>query len=78
LRHTSWAALKDCPQKVWNERTALVERFLAATCELCGSQDHVQVHHFRRLSNLRKRGRKPKPGMDGNNGRPSAKDAGGL
>jgi group II intron reverse transcriptase/maturase len=61
LRHTSWAVLKDRPQKVWNERTELVERFLAATCELCGSQDHVQVHHVRRLSNLRKRGRKPKP-----------------
>jgi hypothetical protein len=61
LRHTSWAVLKDRPQKVWNERTELVERVLAATCELCGSQAHVQVHHVRRLSNLRKGGRNPKP-----------------
>jgi group II intron reverse transcriptase/maturase len=61
LRHTSWAVLKDRPQKVWNERTDLVERVLAATCELCGSQAHVQVHHVRRLSNLRKGGRNPKP-----------------
>jgi hypothetical protein len=31
------------------------------TDELCGSQAHVQVHHIRQLSNLRKGGRKPKP-----------------
>jgi hypothetical protein len=61
LRPTAWAVLKDRPQHGWHERTAVVERVLAATCERCGSQAHVPVHHIRRLSNRRTGGRTPKP-----------------
>lgn len=43
--------------------TELVQRLLANTCELCGSQHHIEVHHIRSVKSLRARwnGRKDKP-----------------
>lgn len=41
--------------------TELVQRLLADTCEMCGSQDNIQVHHIRALKDLGKRGRSEKP-----------------
>jgi hypothetical protein len=41
--------------------TELVQRLLADECELCGSQDDVQVHHIRALKDLQKPGRSEKP-----------------
>lgn len=42
-------------------KTDVVERLLANTCEMCGSQDRVQVHHIRALKDIKKNGRKEKP-----------------
>lgn len=53
--------LNDDPRPVWSTRTELEQRLLADTCELCGSQEHVQVHHVRHLKDLRQPGRKDKP-----------------
>ena len=39
----------------------LLRRMLADTCEMCGEQEGVEVHHIRRLANLDKPGRRPKP-----------------
>lgn len=39
----------------------LLRRMLADTCEMCGEQDEVEVHHIRRLANLDSPGRRPKP-----------------
>lgn len=39
----------------------LVQRLLADQCELCGSQDNVQVHHIRALKDLQKPGRSEQP-----------------
>jgi len=44
-----------------NPRSELVQRLLADTCELCGSQDRIEVHHIRALRDLRKPGRPAKP-----------------
>ena len=56
------AILDDQPQPSWSTtRTELLERLLADTCELCGSQEDVQVHHIRKLRHLERRGRAPKP-----------------
>jgi len=43
--------------------TELVQRLLANTCELCGSQNQIEVHHERSVKSLRSRwrGRKTKP-----------------
>jgi len=38
-----------------------VQRLLADTCELCGSQEKVEVHHIRALKDLKRRGRREKP-----------------
>jgi hypothetical protein len=42
-------------------RTELLDRLHAETCELCGSRTKVQVHHIRKLSDLKVKGRKEKP-----------------
>jgi group II intron reverse transcriptase/maturase len=61
LRRDLEVALDDRPPRVWNTRTDLEQRLLADTCELCGSHQHVEVHHIRALRDLTKRGRAEKP-----------------
>jgi len=39
----------------------LLTRLLADECELCGSQENVEVHHIRRLKDLKKPGQSEKP-----------------
>lgn len=51
------AALNDNPYQVPRGRTELVKRLLADECELCGSTEQVQVHHIRKLADLKKHGR---------------------
>jgi group II intron reverse transcriptase/maturase len=60
IRDTN-APLNDAPRRVWNKRTSLVQRMLADTCELCGSQEQINVHHIRSLKDLTKPGRREKP-----------------
>lgn len=38
-------------------RTELLQRLLAETCEICGSKENIEVHHVRKLADL-----KPKQG----------------
>ena len=49
------------PQFLMRNRSELLQRVLADTCELCGSREHVEVHHIRKLADLKKPGRKEKP-----------------
>jgi hypothetical protein len=42
-------------------RTELIQRLTADECELCGSRDRVQVHHVRKLADLRGTGRREIP-----------------
>jgi len=51
--------LPDTPYRVWSGRTELLQRLLAEACELCGSTISVNVHHIRKLADLRKHGRTP-------------------
>jgi len=46
-----------------SSRTDLIQRLQAEECELCGSQQNCEVHHIRKLDDLKKRwrGRKEKP-----------------
>jgi type II intron maturase/AI2M/AI1M-like HNH endonuclease len=61
-RKTTVTVLNDQPPKIWsNRRTELVQRLLADTCELCGSQHSVEVHHIRALKDLRSNGRAQPP-----------------
>ena len=44
-------------------RTDLIQRLQAGTCQLCGSDENCEVHHIKKLSDLKERwrGRKEKP-----------------
>jgi len=42
-------------------RNELKQRLMADVCELCGSDDQVQVHHVRKLADLQVPGRKAAP-----------------
>ncbi len=53
--------LPDTPHPYWDARTELVQRLLADTCELCGSQTAIEVHHIRALKDLKRYGRAEKP-----------------
>ena len=56
--------LKDRePLPLHYRRTELVQRLSVDTCEHCKSHDNIEVHHIRKLADLRRRwkGRKKKP-----------------
>jgi hypothetical protein len=51
------------PQEKWVRPTDLVNRLLADKCEVCGYLGNCEVHHIRKLADLKRkwRGRKDKP-----------------
>src|SRR6266699_4899802 len=58
-KHT---AIKDQVLRPYlRRRSELVERLLNDTCDVCGSKEHVEMHHIRHLADLNKRGRREKP-----------------
>ncbi len=62
LKRKPEAILVDrLPQFVMTNRSELLQRVLADTCELCGSKEKVEVHHIRKLADLEKPGRREKP-----------------
>jgi group II intron reverse transcriptase/maturase len=61
LKRQMDAVLNDQQHRIWNKTTELEQRLLAETCELCGSQEHVEVHHIRALKDLKQNGRSEKP-----------------
>jgi hypothetical protein len=61
LQRRKRAIVSDHPTEVKGNRSELLQRLLAETCELCGSQDRVEVHHVRHLRDLRRHGQRPKP-----------------
>lgn len=44
-----------------NKRTEIIERLRNNTCEVCGSKEHRQMHHIRKLADLNKQGKREKP-----------------
>ena len=62
LRRQRHADLIETPPKSDTDRGAeLLQRMLAKTCELCGSRQDCQVHHIRKLADLKRKGRRDKP-----------------
>jgi hypothetical protein len=55
------AVLNDHPVHIWGSHTALEQRLLADTCELCGSHEAIEAHHIRALKDLQPKGRAAKP-----------------
>jgi len=42
-------------------RTTLEQRMMAEMCEICGSEENIEVHHIRKMADLKTKGRKEKP-----------------
>jgi hypothetical protein len=62
LRWTRRAPLSEIPPKpLWSGRSEVVDRLLAETCEVCGATDDIEVHHLRKLRDLDRPGRSPRP-----------------
>lgn len=61
LKRKPYATIDDRPKIWFNRRTELEKRLLAEECELCGSREHIEVHHIRKLADLDQQGRKEKP-----------------
>jgi Type II intron maturase/Reverse transcriptase (RNA-dependent DNA polymerase) len=61
LSHQPHAAIDDRPYQVQGGRTELLQRLLADECELCGATEKVEVHHIRKLADLKKSGKKAVP-----------------
>jgi hypothetical protein len=55
------ATLQERLPVPWNNRTELVQRLLADFCELCGSEEDVEVHHERAMRKLHEYPGRPKP-----------------
>lgn len=60
LKVNKKANIKDRKPQIWNQRTEIIQRLLADECEVCGANERIEVHHVRKLSDLKKkyRGRK--------------------
>jgi hypothetical protein len=55
LKWNKWSSIKEASEPIFNNRTELVQRLLAQECELCRSQDKIEVHHIRKLANLKQK-----------------------
>ena len=61
LRRDTTAVLRDRVPVRRPRRTELLKRFLADACEVCGRGGDVEVHHVRKLADLKREGRKALP-----------------
>jgi hypothetical protein len=63
LARQPFAEIEDVPkdQDRITVRTELIQRLTADECELCGSRSDVEVHHVRKLADLKVKGRKEIP-----------------
>jgi len=60
--HRKHPAIKDQVVMPYiRRRSAIVERLLNDTCEVCGSKEHIHMHHVRHLADLNKKGHREKP-----------------
>jgi group II intron reverse transcriptase/maturase len=51
----------DVPRQFLGTRSQLIDRLSRNVCELCGAQEDVEMHHIRKLKELRRKGGKAKP-----------------
>lgn len=63
LRRQPGSILVDQPTTITIKprRSELLARLLADQCELCGTRGHCDVHHIRKLADLKRRGRREVP-----------------
>lgn len=72
------ATLEDDPPKLYGGRTELVQRLLAEFCELCASDENVEVHHVRAMRKIQEYPGRQKPEWVKKDDRLKAKDTRSL
>ncbi len=55
------APIRDHLPKPMNTGTEILQRMLANTCELCKSTNDIEVHHIRKLADLKGKGGRERP-----------------
>jgi group II intron reverse transcriptase/maturase len=55
IRFDRWAVVSDTKTQLLTRRNGVVRRLLANQCELCGATREIQVHHIRKLKDLKRR-----------------------
>ena len=62
LRRKKNTTIKDQVLHAYiHQRSELIERLTKGQCEVCGANEHVEMHHIRRLADLNKKGKREKP-----------------
>ena len=61
LRWNKWSKVEDRIKPIWSQRSEIIERLLAQSCELCGATHHIEVHHIRKLADLHPTGHRKPP-----------------
>jgi hypothetical protein len=61
LRTSNAAKISDRVIRLGFSNCELIQRLLADRCEMCGCTENIEVHHIRKLADLKKPGRKEKP-----------------
>jgi group II intron reverse transcriptase/maturase len=62
LQWNKWVKIDDNQTNyIWNGRSEVVQRLLANKCEICGATDNIEVHHIRKLADIKQKGRKERP-----------------
>lgn len=62
LRWNKWVNTDDTQDsKIWNGRSEVVERLLAQKCEICGAMNNIEVHHIRKLADIKQKGNSELP-----------------
>jgi len=46
---------EDKIRTLYNRNSELLKRILSDKCELCNSKEHIEVHHIRKISNVKRR-----------------------
>jgi len=61
LQWSKRETISDMIEPIWSQRSEVVQRLLAETCELCGATAQLEAHHIRKLADLNQKGRAEKP-----------------
>jgi len=61
LRTRKAARISDRVVRLGFSGSELIQRLLAERCEMCSCTENIEVHHIRKLADLKKPGRKEKP-----------------
>lgn len=62
LRWNKWVKIDDnLDTQIWNGRSEVVQRLLAQKCALCGAKDNIEVHHIRKLADIKQKRHEERP-----------------